>query len=81
MLSNDEINQYNDDGYILVEKVVSPDQLLKLQEMTYELIEGSRKVSESNHIYDLDEGHSKEQPRLNRIKLPHKLDPYFWDIL
>lgn len=81
MLSKDEITQYHEDGYILAKDVVSPEQLGKLQEMTYQLIEDSRKVSESNHIYDLDEGHSKDSPRLNRIKLPHKLDPYFWDIL
>ncbi|MAR05256.1 MAG: phytanoyl-CoA dioxygenase [Planktomarina sp.] len=81
MLSKDEIKQYHDDGYVLAKQVVSPEQLSKLQTMTYELIEGSRKVSESNHIYDLDEGHSEHSPRLNRIKLPHKLDPYFWDIL
>jgi len=81
LLSKEEITQYHEDGYILAKNVVSSDQLSKLQEITYRLIEESRTVSESNHIYDLDEGHSKELPRLNRIKLPHKLDPYFWDIL
>jgi ectoine hydroxylase-related dioxygenase (phytanoyl-CoA dioxygenase family) len=81
MLSNDEIAQYHQDGYILAKDVVSPEQLSKLQDMTYQLIEDSRTVSESNNIFDLDEGHSKDSPRLNRIKLPHKLDPYFWDIL
>jgi ectoine hydroxylase-related dioxygenase (phytanoyl-CoA dioxygenase family) len=81
MLSKDEITRYHQDGYILAKDVVSPEQLSKLQDMTYQLIEDSRTVSESNNIFDLDEDHSKDSPRLNRIKLPHKLDPYFWDIL
>ena len=42
MLSKDEITQYDEDGYILAKNVVSPDQLSKLQEMTYRLIEESR---------------------------------------
>lgn len=80
-LTKGEIVQYHEDGYVLAKQVISPNQLSKLQEMTYQLIEDSRNVTESNNIYDLDEGHSKDSPRLNRIKLPHKLDPYFWNIL
>jgi len=45
------------------------------------LIDESRKVIESNERFDLDKGHSAAAPRLTRIKLPHKQDPYFWEIL
>ena len=35
--------------------------------VTLALIEGSRTVTESDDLYDLDEGHSASQPRLTRI--------------
>ena len=81
MLTKDQIDEYENNGYILVKNVVSNEQLNELQRLTYEFIENSRSVRESNHIYDLDDGHSSDQPRLTRVKLPHKQNPYFWEIL
>jgi ectoine hydroxylase-related dioxygenase (phytanoyl-CoA dioxygenase family) len=81
MLSAAQKAFYADNGYLLVEDVVTGAQLKKLQDITYGLIDESRKVSESNDRFDLDKGHSAAAPRLTRIKLPHKQDPYFWEIL
>jgi ectoine hydroxylase-related dioxygenase (phytanoyl-CoA dioxygenase family) len=81
MLSKEEIKQYNENGYILAKDAVTKEQLLNLQNLTYKFIEKSKDIAESNNVYDLDEGHSKDNPRLTRIKLPHKQDPYFWNIL
>jgi ectoine hydroxylase-related dioxygenase (phytanoyl-CoA dioxygenase family) len=81
MLSQPDIDFYNEHGYLMVENAISQQQLTKLREVTYDLIEKSRPITESNGVYDLDEGHSPNQPRLTRIKLPHKQHPYFWDVL
>lgn len=81
MLSAEQMSFYNEQGYLLVENAVSPEQLSRMQEITAGLIEASRAISESDEIYDLDEGHSPETPRLTRVKLPHKRDPYFWQVL
>ena len=81
MLSAAQKAFYAENGYLLVEDVVTGAQLKKLQNITYGLIDESRKVSESNERFDLDKGHSAATPRLTRIKLPHKQDPYFWEIL
>lgn len=80
-LSRRQIDFYNEQGYLLVENAVSPEQLSRMREITLELIERSRAVSESDALYDLDEGHAADQPRLTRIKLPHKVDPFFWEVL
>ena len=81
MLSKEQKSFYEDNGYLLVEDVVSPAQLAKLQSITYDLIEKSKAITQSDEIYDLDEGHTSQTPRLTRIKLPHKQDPYYWEIL
>lgn len=81
MLSADQKRFYAENGYLLVENAVNSDQLERLREITYRLIDASRAVVDSNEVYDLDAGHSADAPRLTRIKLPHKRDPYFWEII
>lgn len=81
MLTRDQLQFYDDNGYLMVEDVVTKAQLQELQRITHEFIEASREVTESNDVYDLDEGHSAQAPRLTRIKLPHKQHPYFDEIL
>ena len=81
MLTIEQTDFYKENGYLTVEEVITKGQLNKLQEITYEFIERSRQVTENDDIFDLDEGHSAESPRLTRIKLPHKNNKYFDEIL
>lgn len=81
MLSAEQKASYDENGYLLVENAVDADQLARLRALTNGFIDASRAISESNDIYDLDKGHGPDTPRLTRIKLPHKQDPYYWDIL
>ena len=80
MLSREQIEFYHEHGYLLVENVLSDVELKTLQTITYDLIEKSKDITESNDAYDLDEGHSRHT-QLTRIKLPHKQDPYFLEVL
>ncbi len=81
MLTDAHKRFYDENGYLLVEDVVKPQELARMREITYGLIDASRGVQESSEVYDLDEGHGPESPKLTRIKLPHKVDPYFDRIL
>ena len=80
MLSKQQIEFYNENGYLLVENAVSPAQLAQMRDIAYDFIEKSRAVSVSDDVFDLDDGHSAEAPRLTRIKLPHRQHPYFWEV-
>ena len=81
MLTKDQKDFYDLNGYLMVENAVTDDQLQELRRIAYALIEKSRDVTESNDTYDLEEGHSAAAPCLTRIKLPHRVDPYFWGLL
>lgn len=81
MLSAEQISFYRENGYLLVEDVVTAEQLERMRAIAYQFIEASRAVTESDDVFDLDEGHSAETPRLTRVKLPHKQHPYFDEIL
>lgn len=81
MLSAEQKSFYEENGYLKVEQVVSPAELADLQQVTGDLIELSRDVTESDDRFDLDTGHSAAAPRLTRIKLPHKQHPVYDRIL
>jgi hypothetical protein len=81
MLSRDQIEFYDANGYILVEDAVTPERLAELRRIAYEFIDRSREVTQSDDVFDLDQGHSRDTPRLTRIKLPHKQHPLFWGTL
>lgn len=81
MLSQTQKEFYDQNGYLKVEQVVTPEELAELQSVTEALINQSREVSQSDERFDLDKGHTPDQPRLTRIKLPHKQHPVYDRIL
>ena len=54
MLTSRQKNFYEDNGYLMVEDVITKDQLNKLQEITYDFIECSRQVTANDDVFDLD---------------------------
>tara|TARA_A100001011_G_scaffold374976_1_gene436025 strand:- start:1056 stop:1256 length:201 start_codon:yes stop_codon:yes gene_type:complete len=66
MLNRDQKNFYAENGYLLVQNVLSNEQLTRMQKITYGWIESSRDVTESDDFFDIDEGHCKEHPKVTR---------------
>ena len=71
MLTKKQINSYKKNGYLVVENVIPPETLKKLQQITDEFVEGARNITEHDETYDLADDHSKENPKLRRLKNPH----------
>ena len=80
-LSKDEINFYNDQGYLLVEDVISENQHKEMLALVDGFFEKSKIIIENDNIFDLEDGHSSDNPRLKRIKQPHQHSQFFWDII
>ena len=70
MLTAQQISFYHENGYLVLEDVLSADELAELRRVTDEFVERSRSVSHHNDVYDLEANHSSERPRLRRIKNP-----------
>lgn len=62
MLTDSDKSFYAENGYLMVEDAVTPEQLARLREITRALIDASREVTESNEVYDLDHGHGPDTP-------------------
>ena len=57
---------------MIVEDVLSQDEIKELGSITDTFVEKSRNITEHNEDFDLEAGHSKENPKLRRIKKPEK---------
>jgi len=79
ILTDAQRESYFADGYLLLERVVSEDWLARLRAVTDEMIEASRAVTESDAVWDLEEGHSAESPRLRRLSSPNDAHPTYWE--
>jgi len=79
-LTDEQITKYHDDGYVVVEGVLSPEKLNELRAQTDAIIAGASGVSQNNDLYDLEDSHRPDNPRVRRIKEPYNHVPYFWDL-
>ena len=51
----------------------------RLRAVTDEFVEQSRALTESNVVFDLDAGHSADEPRLRRLSSPTDLHETYWE--
>ncbi len=81
MLTNEQIRQYQDDGYVMVSDVFSTELVQKMRDATDRLVEASRELNASDNVYDLAPAHTAQKPRVRRIKNPIAVDPVFMEAL
>ena len=79
-LTKQQAEQYFELGYVVVEGVLNPQKLARLRSVTEEIIARAGEVSAHNEVYDLEDSHSPQNPRVRRIKEPHKHFSYFWEL-
>ena len=80
MLTKQQIEYYHEEGYIVVEDVLDGQLLTKLRAVTDEVAASARDLEESNDVIDLEPGHSREMPRVRRIKRPHLAHKFYLEL-
>src|SRR5471032_3165839 len=81
MISDQDVQTYKRDGVIVVPEVLGKDTLAQLRAVIAELVAGSAKTLEHTDVYDLEPGHTAANPRVRRIKTPHKVHALFNEIV
>ena len=79
VLKQSQREDYFNDGFIILEKVIGEEWVAKLRNATDELVERSRKVTRSDTVYDLEPDHRPDRPRLRRVSNPVEQHPVFWE--
>lgn len=79
VLTRAQREQYFEEGFLILEGIIPDEWVQKLRAATQELVERSREVRESDAVWDLEPGHSRESPRLRRVSNPVEQHPVFWE--
>ena len=77
MLTKAEIDEYREIGAIVVPDVLGAAELFELRAATDTLVAGARGLTSHNDIYDLEDSHTPDEPRVRRIKAAHLHHPVF----
>src|SRR5262249_56892728 len=69
--------RYRTEGYLVVDKVLTAEQIAAGRAIIDELVERSRSVQHSDATFDLEDDHTPYVPHVRRIKSPTAVHPFF----
>ena len=81
MLEKHQIQDYNNNGFIVIEDLLSKNEIRQTCDIINQFIEKSRDIKESDNIFDLEDDHSRNNPRLTRVKQPHLINDHFFNLI
>ncbi len=68
---------YDRDGFVVVPDLLGPEAREELRGVIADLVAAAAAVDTHSAVYDLEPGHTRAEPRVRRIKTPHKVHPAF----
>jgi phytanoyl-CoA hydroxylase len=77
MLTSQQIDQYNTVGAIVVPDILTQDEVQRLRRVTDDFVEGARGLTGHTDVYDLEDSHKPDMPRVRRIKQTHLQHPEY----
>jgi ectoine hydroxylase-related dioxygenase (phytanoyl-CoA dioxygenase family) len=80
MITDQDVAFYRENGYLVVPDVLDADLLARARAALDDLVANAAAVSEHTDVYDLEPGHTPENPRVRRIKQPDTHTPVFWEM-
>lgn len=81
MLTEKQVASYRENGFLVVENVFDAGTLDRIRSVIAGLVQKAAGVKTHNEVYDLEPTHTPENPRVRRIKTPHKVDPLFMEVV
>lgn len=77
MLTQAQIDEYNAIGAIVVPDVLTPAEVRELSDVTDGFVQRARGLTGHTNVYDLEDSHTPENPRVRRIKAAHQHHPAY----
>ncbi len=77
MLTQAQIDEYNEIGALVVPDVLTPEEVKRLSDVTDGFVERARGLTAHTDVYDLEDSHTPDKPRVRRIKGAHLHDPAY----
>ena len=70
MLTQAQIDEYDNRGFLAVENVLTPTEVQELRDVTDDFVDKSRAFTEHTPVFDLESDHTAESPKLRRLVNP-----------
>jgi len=80
-LNHAQLTFYQDNGFLVLGNRIPNVWLEKIRSEISRFEKEAALLEQSNDRLDLEDSHTKEAPRLRRIKLPHLISPDLNDLL
>jgi len=81
MLTEQDVSQYRTHGYLLKDGLIDPAMIAEARRVIGEFVARSVDVTGHTDVFDLEPGHSAQDPRVRRIKTPHKQHNLFAEMM
>lgn len=79
-LTSDQIQQYEELGFVVLENLLDEQTLATLQAVTEEVEKTATGVADHTNVLDLEASHNPDNPRVRRIKFPHAVHPFYREL-
>lgn len=81
MISEKDVEFYHQQGYLVIEDVLPPDDLAALRTQVEAWVEASRTLTRNDDFYDLEDAHSAEFPKVRRFTFPDRRSDAFRNLV
>ncbi|MBP8295301.1 MAG: phytanoyl-CoA dioxygenase family protein [Burkholderiales bacterium] len=81
MLDSGQVDFYREHGYLMVPDLLDAAELAEVRREAERIVAGAQGVAADNEVYDFEDSHRPERPRVRRIKEPHAASPVFARLL
>lgn len=81
MLQSAQIDFYREHGYVMVPDLLDAAELAEVRREADRIVDGAQGVTTDNEVYDFEDSHQPDRPRVRRIKEPHAVSPVFARLL
>ena len=69
-LTEDELRFYDEQGYVVVDDLLSKEEITRLSDIVDELVAKAANLKKGDNYYDLEPSHKPDDPRVRRLKKP-----------
>jgi ectoine hydroxylase-related dioxygenase (phytanoyl-CoA dioxygenase family) len=70
--------EFQEQGFVKIEGLFGPAEIAALRQKTAEVLDGAAGIPGETAVFDVEDSHRADRPRVRRIKRPHEVDPLYW---
>ncbi len=78
VLTQAQRESYFENGYLVVESLIDPGWVARLNRLTQDFVTYSRQLDSSTDVLDLAPEHHGDAPMVRRLRRPDEQDPLYW---